>query len=273
MKYVYAGYSKTGTKSVARAFKQLGFRVVDFEETMLFHADQWIELLTPTTPRKRQYQLLRDMYKDFDVVCDAPAYFFWKEILEVFPEAKCVFYQRKDENTWCVSMKKQYDEMSILSPLPDSIMWALRAVFNPFMNRMGVFGDKCMQLIFNDTGRPRRTWSLKWMQLNEMTLRRNYRMHNICFLAECPEDRRLVLDKLGEWEPICEFVGCDVPDVVFPHDNKGGSITADILGGKAARQSEDVNLMKVNASEIKRRTLVVMMLTACVYFLYNAYLT
>merc|ERR1711974_210122 len=102
------------------------------------------------------------------------------------------------------------------------------------MNQMGVFGDKCMQLIFNGMGRPRRTWTGRWMVLNEMTARLNYRKHNAYFLLKCPENKRLVLDKLGDWRPICDFTGDNIPEhVEFPHANKGGSITAEILEGRA----------------------------------------
>jgi len=272
MKYIYAGYSKSGTKSVALAFKKLGYKVCDFEETMLFHAKQWIEICTSTTTKERQYQLLYEMYKEFDVVCDAPGYFFWQEIMEVFPEAKCLFYQRSDEDTWFVSMKKQYEEMSIMSPLPDFPMWLIRVIFNPTMNLWGEFGDKCMQLLFNDLGRPRRTWNFKWMKLNEMTLRMNYRKHNSHFLATCPTEKRLVLDKLGDWKPICDFTGDTIPDFEFPHTNKGGSITAEILDGKAARKDEEINVQKVVTQEIKRRVVLVTCICVTAYYLFFNFL-
>lgn len=166
-------------------------------------------------------------------------------------------------------MKNQYDEMSILSPLPDSVMWLIRVVFNPSMNLWGDFGDKCMMLIFNEMGRPRRTWGLKWMELNEMTTRVNYRKHNINFLNTCPEEKRLVLEKLGEWKDICDFVGVKVPEFEFPHANKGGSITAQVLEGKAGRKDDEINVEKVVKQEIRQRLLMVMLiLSACIGLTY-----
>ena len=35
LKYIYAGYSKCGTKTVAELFKKLGFRVHDFKESLV----------------------------------------------------------------------------------------------------------------------------------------------------------------------------------------------------------------------------------------------
>ena len=112
-------------------------------------------------------------------------------------------------------------------------------------------------LLFNEMGRPRRTWSFKWMELNEMTTRMNYRKHNVNFLNTCPEEKRLVLKKLGEWKPICDFIGMKVPDFEFPHANKGGSITAEVLEGRAGRNDDDVNVQKVVKKEIRRRVLMI----------------
>merc|ERR1711981_349863 len=113
--------------------------------------------------------------------------------MEVFPEAKCIFYKRKNEDDWFKSMKKQYDQMSILSPLPDTPLYYIRTLLNPTLNHLGEFGDRCMELQFNYPGRPRRSWGLKWMEINETLTRLNYRKHNIYFIDQCPTDKRLIL--------------------------------------------------------------------------------
>ena len=33
-------------------------------------------------------KVLKDMYEDVDAVIDTPALFFWKDLMEMFPEAK-----------------------------------------------------------------------------------------------------------------------------------------------------------------------------------------
>ena len=107
------------------------------------------------------------------------------------------------------------------------------------------------------------------MELNEMTTRVNYRKHNINFLNTCPEEKRLVLEKLGEWKDICDFVGVKVPEFEFPHANKGGSITAQVLEGKAGRKDDEINVEKVVKQVIRQRLLMVMLiLAACIGLTY-----
>jgi len=43
-------------------------------------------------------------------------------------------------------------------------------------------------------------------------------------LQNAPKDKLLVLNVRDGWEPLCKFLGKDVPDVPFPHKNVGGSI-------------------------------------------------
>jgi len=44
-----------------------------------------------------------------------------------------------------------------------------------------------------------------------------------------PKDKLLVYNVRDGWEPLCKFLGVDVPDVPFPHKNKGASIYDDLL--------------------------------------------
>ena len=98
MKYIYAGFSKCGTKTLAKVFRLLGFKVFDIEETILYCGDLWLEFFE-TMDKAVKNQILRKILDNVDVVLDLPYYFFWKEILDVFPEAKVVFYER-DEDEW-----------------------------------------------------------------------------------------------------------------------------------------------------------------------------
>ena len=87
MKVVFAGYSKCGTKSMAAAFRELGLKVYDFMEQYEECGDQFKEICLKGGT-KEDFQ---KMLKDVDAVTDVPAYFFWEEILEAFPEAKVFF--------------------------------------------------------------------------------------------------------------------------------------------------------------------------------------
>ena len=98
------------------------------------------------------------------------------------------------------------------------------------------------------------TW--KPYAISDLHLLYCYRRHNSHFLRNCPEDKRLILDKLGEWEPICKFINVDVPDFEFPHENQKKEISANIIKGRGnIRELEEVNLAKIFARENKEAVL------------------
>ena len=49
------------------------------------------------------------------------------------------------------------------------------------------------------------------------------------FFKIVPSDQLLLFDMSDGWKPLCKFLGESVPDVDFPHRNKGASITAEII--------------------------------------------
>lgn len=53
-----------------------------------------------------------------------------------------------------------------------------------------------------------------------------YHRHNEQVMRAVPEDRLLVYDVAEGWEPLCEFLGVEIPDVPFPHLNQAASFRA-----------------------------------------------
>lgn len=84
MKIIVAGYPQTGTKILITALKTLGFTVYDFQEHFYFHGREWNDIFDG----KGNVGDFKKMYEDVDVVADCPAFYFWEEISEAFPDAK-----------------------------------------------------------------------------------------------------------------------------------------------------------------------------------------
>ncbi|CAK8681498.1 uncharacterized protein LOC143460952 [Clavelina lepadiformis] len=59
---------------------------------------------------------------------------------------------------------------------------------------------------------------------NETRLRKSFRQHQTYCMQNAPKDKLLVYDIKDGWEPLCRFLGKDVPDKPFPHENAGGVI-------------------------------------------------
>ena len=91
MKVIYVGFPKTGTKTMAEAFRILGLNCYDFMENYEDLGDDWMRILTQGG-RAEDFKM---MYKDVDAVTDIPCCYFWEELLQAFPEAKvikCYFF-------------------------------------------------------------------------------------------------------------------------------------------------------------------------------------
>ena len=95
LKYCYAGYSRCGTKTIASAFKILGYKVYDYEETMLYALDDLLKLKDNQLEKEERRKILHNVLKDVDVVTDCPYYIYWREIMEIFPDCKFIFYGRE----------------------------------------------------------------------------------------------------------------------------------------------------------------------------------
>ena len=84
MKVIVAGYSKTGTKTMNAALTELGYNVYDYLESFLYQEKKWMRILNGQGSAAD----FKRMYENVDAVVDYPAYLFWKEIHEAFPESK-----------------------------------------------------------------------------------------------------------------------------------------------------------------------------------------
>ena len=85
MKVICVGFWKTGTKSMSKALKVLGYDCIyDYEEQYLYLWDLWKKFFNGTVTDTDIYNAL----KDIDVLIDGPTILFWSEIYHVFPDAK-----------------------------------------------------------------------------------------------------------------------------------------------------------------------------------------
>ncbi|CAK8677506.1 uncharacterized protein LOC143446744 [Clavelina lepadiformis] len=100
MKVVVAGYTKTGTKSMSAALSELGFNVYDYLDHFWYHGDKWAKILSSSGGSIEDF---KEMYHSVDAVTDSPAYKFWEEILQAFPDAKVILTSR-DEDSWYKSL-------------------------------------------------------------------------------------------------------------------------------------------------------------------------
>ena len=204
MKIICAGVMKTGTKSMAKALRHLGFKVFDWQEQTLDFLDHWLDVfqIGATLDAKR-------VYHNADAFVDYPGYFFVEEILEAFPDCKVILMVR-EEDSWVQSLSYQletyYAARSKVAMLLSPTAKKMTELVQSFLNAaIGASESK-----YKST----------------CVFRKRYRIHNDRIKSIVPADKLLVYNVKQGWKPLCDFLECEVPTVAFPHEN----IKSEIIG-------------------------------------------
>ncbi|CAK8689431.1 unnamed protein product [Clavelina lepadiformis] len=204
MKVICAGAPKTGTKSIARALRILGYNsVYDVEEAIEFGFEEWEDLMKNRQPDMKV--LLDTVYSNnVEAVVDMPHSYFFDKFLERWPDAKVILSIR-DEDEWFRSFKemlertnKQYSYFS----------W-LRS-FSPSLNRLigwNLWLFKVTMGIETPNAFIWKTW---------------YRRHNKFVQATVPPKKLLEYHIEEGWAPLCKFLDKPIPKDDFPFENKAG---------------------------------------------------
>ena len=204
MKIICAGVMKTGTKSMAKALRHLGFKVFDWEEQTLDFLDHWLNVFQngATLDAKR-------VYHNADAFVDFPGYFFFEEILEIFPDCKVILTVR-EEDLWVHSLSYHFESLyaarskvtMLLSPTAKKMSYVVKSFLNAAIGSSdSKYKSTCV-------------------------FRKRYRIHNHRVKSIVPADKLLVYNVKQGWKPLCDFLECEVPTVAFPHEN----IKAEIIG-------------------------------------------
>ncbi|GKT47795.1 uncharacterized protein ColSpa_07976 [Colletotrichum spaethianum] len=143
-------------------------------------------------------------------VTDAAASCFAAEMIRAYPEAKVVLNVRRDLDSWHKSAVKTLVHVNeswsfwIASLLDREAFWAWH-VYERFLWALffrAPDGDMARAIKRNG----------KWI----------YREHCDMIRGMVPPDRLLEWSVDEGWEPLCKFLGKEVPDVPFPHANAIG---------------------------------------------------
>lgn len=197
MELIGAGFSRTGTMSLKVALRKLGYRSYHMEEAVVNyekgHLDMWNAYM-----EGRSDMDWHTLLAGYDATADLPAAFYYRELMEVFPEARVILTVR-DPEAWWESVEKLVDVhdtlVGRLTFLPR--FREFQRLFGNIQRAMcdGLFGRECAIASFNQ-------------HIEEVK-------------ATVPPDRLLVISVAEGWEPLCEFLDVPVPDEPFPHENVG----------------------------------------------------
>lgn len=214
-----AGLPRTGTLTQKTALEMLGF-------TPCYH---WVDVLADLS-RVQVWDKAMDGEVDWPSVfgesratVDWPGGFFWRELMEAYPDAKVLLSVRNPQ-TWEPSFRETIWDMGHGNTMLN-LLSSARALVDPqwegyvkFVERMfwspeGTFaggGETPEQLI-------------EGMIAHEEEVKRTV-----------PADRLLVWEVKEGWEPLCAFLGVEVPSEPLPHVNDRETFLGRVIDGALA---------------------------------------
>ena len=240
MKLICAGLSKTGTKSITKALRTLGYTVYDYREHRDFHINEWLDLYC-----EGKLPNFTSMYKNIDAVIGLPASFWYEEIFEAFPNSKVLLSVRDGgEEEWVKSWAKQNEQLENPGFLTKiALRWLSRAAHR----KEWLFLDVIFTAAYGSLD-----------SKSTVLFKKKYREHNARVKAVIPQEQLLIYSVKQGWKPLCEFLGFDVPEQEFPCENVGCSHGHQIIGSQF--QEFKVNFLIVLS--------VLVFLVALLYFVY-----
>lgn len=197
LKVIGAGFGRTGTMSLKAALETLGY--------MKTH--HMIEVL----PDPRQRDLWEavaegaipdwdDIFKGFQASCDFPSSIFYRELAGRYPEAKVILTVRSAESWYESAHGTIY---AVGKAVPGWITSLIPQARQTKTITNGLIWDKIFDGRFEDVAHAKQV----------------FLDHIDTVMRTIPAERLLVYEVKTGWEPLCAFLGHEVPVEPFPHVN------------------------------------------------------
>lgn len=207
IKLIGAGLPRTGTKSLQVALEYLlrgkchhmssvlgNPRAISFWDGALEYGnDDW-----------------HGYFSEYVACVDSPSAYFWKELMEAYPDAK-ILLSLRDVDSWWNSMNNTVLQREAVSNKAGFTKNQKNG--RDMMESWGKMIEKIATAKF-----PAR-------DLSEQEMKRAFSLFNDEVKESIPTNK-LIIWELGQgWLPLCMGLGVDIPDIPFPHLNK----TSDFL--------------------------------------------
>lgn len=198
LEVIGAGFGRTGTLSLKQALETLGFgRCYHFREMLTArHARRWLRI-ADIAPQQRTPADWERLFRGYRATTDWPSTAVYKELADAYPQAKLILTVR-DADDWYDSVRDTIRRLRRVMPE----RW-------PGFRSVAEVSDRYIWAGEFDGRADDRDYAIA-----------RFREHNSEVQRSIPPDRLLVFDVGDGWEPLCRFLGVDVPqDVAFPHVN------------------------------------------------------
>jgi hypothetical protein len=183
-----AGLGRTGTLSLKLALEQLGFGPCYHMVEVFLKATrphEWIK----AAAGELDWETL---FEGYAATVDYPGCIFWRELADRYPAARVILSVR-DPADWFESTQ--------------STIFAPRSVERLASSPMNEFFEKTVKRDYGNRIHDREFMIEQFVR------------HNAEVERSIPRQRLLVYEVSQGWEPLCDFLGVDVPAAPFPRAN------------------------------------------------------
>lgn len=137
------------------------------------------------------------------VISDWPAVAFSEELIQTYPEAKVILSVRDSAESWKASVAR-----TLVTTARESRSSSfLVSIFQPFVPKT-ICAPAYQAMVTYD----------KLLDIPRDGIER-YHNHNNRIKRLVPDDNLLEFNVKQGWDPLCKFLGHEVPDTPFPHVN------------------------------------------------------
>lgn len=217
MRLIGAGLPRTGTLTQKVALEMLGFEPCYHWINVLADLDQvdvWSRALDGEEP-------WQEVFGGFQATVDWPGGYFWRELMDYYPDAK-VLLSVRDPEKWEPSFRETIWDMGHGETLIH-LLSSARALVDPQWSRYVRLVDR---MFWSEQG----TFAASGHERPEQLIA-EFKRHNEEVAATVPPERLLVWNVGEGWEPLCEFLEVPVPDEPLPHANDRETFLGRVIDG------------------------------------------
>lgn len=203
LEIIGAGFGRTGTYSLKLALEHLGFGPCHHMSEVIDNSQQ-ISLWNDVVAGRPDFDRI---FAGFRAAVDFPVSAYWQDVLSVTPGAKVILSDRDPED-WYGSFSQ-----TILPLINDKAAWP--------DNRREWFKMIDKVIVGKALGG----------QTERDGILAAYRKNTAEARSLAAEGRALVFRSRDGWEPLCNFLGVDVPDAPYPQTNRRSEFFASVKSG------------------------------------------
>ena len=218
MKLIGAGLPRTATMTQKAALEQLGLAPCHHMVNVFADLPTWTQWRDAINGDRRASELVGE----HPAVVDWPSSYFYKELMEDFPDAK-VLLSVRDPEGWARSMRVTIIECLYGDGFVGHMSAARERIDEDWHGWMSTLREMWTQ-----------TGLLNGADTTDEWMIDAFNRYNASVQEYVPAERLLVWNPKDGWEPLCAFLELPVPDGPVPHVNDSAGF-GDLIAGGALR--------------------------------------